>query len=176
MIWSEDVFRALHKADFSDSVNLFTVKDIPVKLETAFIDAPGAFRYVRFIAPHGIRTNVAEVFFSDQRDSLLHGKVIGFPMYQTKRRARACGMYLTGNWKPISPASARASPGQALTLGKPQRIKRIRYCPRSDTNFILEGDTYELLYWDGERWLKTSTQVATGTITAFPGCARRHCL
>lgn len=154
-------FQGANKADFSDSVNLFTVKDIPVKLETALIDAPGAFRYVRFIAPHGIRTNVAEVLFFDQRDNLLHGKVIGFPDVSDEETGTGLRNVFDGQLETYFSGISQGISWAGLDLGKPQRIKRIRYCPRSDTNFILEGDTYELLYWDGEKWLKTNRQVAT---------------
>jgi hypothetical protein len=45
-------------------------------------------------------------------------------------------------------------------LGSPKRITKIKYCPRSDTNFILEGDTYELCYWENGEWVPVGQKVA----------------
>ena len=62
--------------------------------------------------------------------------------------------------------------GLDLGRGNERIITRVRFCPRSDTNFILEGDTYELFYWDEEQWNSAGSQVAvTGmlTFTDIPG-------
>ena len=47
-----------------------------------------------------------------------------------------------------------------LDLGTPKRITKIKYCPRSDTNFILVGDTYELCYWQSGEWVSMGEQIA----------------
>ena len=55
-----------------------------------------------------------------------------------------------------------------LDLGKGVKriLTRVRFCPRSDTNFILIGDNYELLFWDGE-WKSAGSQIANDTVVVF---------
>jgi hypothetical protein len=47
-----------------------------------------------------------------------------------------------------------------IDLGEPERITRISYCQRSDTNFIIEGETYELCYWKNGEWISMGEQIA----------------
>jgi hypothetical protein len=47
-----------------------------------------------------------------------------------------------------------------LDLGKPIRITKVRYCPWSDTNFIVKGDRYELCYWKKNKWISMGERVA----------------
>ena len=46
-------------------------------------------------------------------------------------------------------------------------LSRIRFCPRSDTNFILQGDEYELRYWQDGNWHTFGTQMATTDSLVF---------
>ena len=46
-------------------------------------------------------------------------------------------------------------------------LSRIRFCPRSDTNFILQGDEYELRYWQDGNWHTFGTQMATSDSLVF---------
>ncbi|MRG48857.1 hypothetical protein GFS24_27350 [Chitinophaga sp. SYP-B3965] len=153
-------FQGANKQDFSDSVNLFTVTEVPEKIETALISQQQLFRYVRFIAPHGIRTNVAELKFF-QGATQLFGKTIGFP--DVSQEETGTGLINVSDGDPATYFSGikDSISWAGLDLGKPKKITRIRYCPRSDTNFILEGDTYELRYWDGEKWVVAGKQTAT---------------
>lgn len=47
----------------------------------------------------------------------------------------------------------------AIELEDPQSVSKISFCPRSDTNHILLGDTYELLYFKDE-WKTLGIQKA----------------
>ncbi|MCX6327670.1 MAG: hypothetical protein NT144_13620 [Bacteroidia bacterium] len=156
-------FQGANKADFSDSVKLFTVTAIPEKIETAEINNPLKFRYVRYKSPPSKKGNVAELEFYGGRKSsdtlLLHGNVIGFPekpptIGTSYRNAFDDNLetYFGGVAKGISWAG--------IDLGVSKRITKIRYCPRSDTNFILVGDTYELCYWENGEWVSMGEQVA----------------
>ena len=55
-----------------------------------------------------------------------------------------------------------------IDFQKPVYISKVRYCPRSDTNFILEGDTYELCYWLDGKWVSMGKKKATGQEITFP--------
>ena len=51
----------------------------------------------------------------------------------------------------------------ALDLGErnDHTLTRIRYVPRSDTNFIIPGNHYRLEYWDGFSWQCVGEKTAT---------------
>jgi hypothetical protein len=50
------------------------------------------------------------------------------------------------------------APYIGLDFGKPRRITRIRYCPRSDDNGIVPEELYELFYWDKTGWVSLGKQ------------------
>ena len=86
------------------------------------------------------------------RDTVkLTGDIIGDPKANlSKERYYAYpfdGDLLTYYLKPRG-----VDPWIGLDLGKSQRIVKVRYCPRSDTNFIEVGDLYELFLWEGGTW------------------------
>jgi hypothetical protein len=45
-----------------------------------------------------------------------------------------------------------------LDFGRPRRITRIKYNPRSDDNGIVPGELYELYYWDNAGWCSLGKQ------------------
>ena len=47
-----------------------------------------------------------------------------------------------------------------MDFGKPVEISKILYTGRGDGNTIDIGDTYELFYWDGNRWVSLGQQKA----------------
>ncbi|KAA2239363.1 discoidin domain-containing protein [Chitinophaga agrisoli] len=161
-------FQGANKPDFSDSVNLFTVTGIPAKLETAPVTTSHPFRYVRFIPAHGIKANIAELMFYSNDTAVLQGKTIGFPEVSQDETGTALQNVFDGQLETYFSGIKNGVCWVGLDLGKPYTIRRIRYCPRSDTNFILEGDTYALSYWNGEKWVNAGKQIAAGSPLSFP--------
>ncbi|WP_159517825.1 hypothetical protein [Sunxiuqinia indica] len=47
-----------------------------------------------------------------------------------------------------------------MDLGYPKEVIEVEVCPRSDTNYIIPGNQYELFYWDN-RWHSAGKQTAT---------------
>ncbi len=144
-------FQGANKPDFSDSVNLFTITNLPVKIEEVNITQPAAFRYVRYIAPIHHKTNLAGLEFWGDNSSKLYGKIIGAPAISPdlgtsieKAMDNDLESYFSGVPDSLS--------WVGLDLGTVKQITRIRYCPRSDCNFIQPRDEYELRYWDGGLW------------------------
>ena len=54
----------------------------------------------------------------------------------------------------------------ALDLGSSYYITRVRFCPRSDANFIIPDHEYELCYWDNQ-WKSVGCKVASGLTVTF---------
>lgn len=156
-------FQGANNSDFSDSVILFTVTKSPEKIETASITNPLKFKFIRYRSPFTGNGEVAELdFFGGNKSSdtlKLGGKLIGYPEipptigtpYQS-----AFDDNLESYFGRVTTGSSWAG----LDLGSPKRITKIKYCPRSDTNFILVGDTYELFYWDNGEWVSMGIHVA----------------
>lgn len=150
---------------FQDSTTFFTITETPKKIESVNIDDENKYRYVRMWIPPGGRGDMAELEFYglsvDGRDTVkLIGNVIGDPKANlSKSRYYAYpfdGDLLTYYLKPRG-----VDPWVGLDLGKAQRIVKVRYCPRSDTNFIEVGDIYELFLWEEGTWKSQGQMKAT---------------
>lgn len=151
--------------DFRDSTTFFTIEKMPEKIESVIVNDDQKYRYARMWIPPGGRGDMAELEFyglsGNGRDTVkLTGDIIGDPKADlSKERYYAYpfdGDLLTYYLKPRG-----VDPWIGLDLGKSQRIVKVRYCPRSDTNFIEVGDLYELFLWEGGTWKSQGQLKAT---------------
>jgi hypothetical protein len=154
-----------NKINFEDAVDLYTVKEVPTRFMDIALKLPQKFRYARYLAATGQKTNLAELeFYTTGRKSKdtirIAGNTMGAPElskdlgtgYQNAFDGKP-ETYFSGDKDSISWAGMDFEQAMSLT--------KIRYCPRSDTNFILIGDTYELFVWQMDHWLSLGKQVAT---------------
>ena len=49
-----------------------------------------------------------------------------------------------------------------LDFGEPVEINKISFLPRNDDNFIVEGENYELYYWNN-KWISLGKQIGKDT-------------
>jgi hypothetical protein len=156
-------FQGANNPNFRDPVDLFTINDFPEKFETALISNPGKFRYVRYKSVDKAMGDVSELeFYGGERatDTLkLSGKVIGYPEVPESLGTPYRNAF-DGNIDTYFNRGAWGLSWAGLDLGKPRSITKIRYCPRSDTNFIVEGDQYELCYWSKNGWVSLGRKIA----------------
>lgn len=156
-------FQGANKPDFSDSVNLYTVKDIPEKIELARINNSAKFRYVRYISNKKDGANLAEMkIFGDVEQKELSGKIIGFPKKSKDKPNSLFFSYdkvFDGDYDTFFETGGTNVGWVGLDLGKPTKITAIKYAPQSDSNFIIPGDIYELYYWDWDKWEKIGTSI-----------------
>ncbi|MFD2035020.1 hypothetical protein ACFSKL_09470 [Belliella marina] len=157
-------FQGANQRDFSDSVTLFTIEKTPLKIETAKIHDTNKYRYVRMWIPPGGRGDMAEIEFYGTSDSgqntKLKGNIIGDPKADISED-RFFSYPFDGNLLTYFMRPKQIEPWVGLDLGKPERITKIRYCPRSDTNFIEVDDLYELFYWKKGEWISMGVQTAS---------------
>ena len=158
-------FQGANKADFSDSVTLYTIQK-PADLQWDFIQLEhgGKYKYVRYLsAPDGYN-NMAEIQFYAE-GKRLHGAVIG-------SHDAAANVF---DSDPLSYFSAREADGAwaGLQLDKAYRIDAIKYIFRNDDNCIREGDTYELVYQSNGKWLSAGIQTADTTLMYFDNVPSR---
>jgi hypothetical protein len=156
-------FEGADNADFTDPEKLFTITALPAKIEKAEINNPRRFRYIRYVSPPPGLGNVAELEFYGGTNSsdtlLLKGNIIGFPEVSPAIGFPYQNVF-DHNLETFFDRFIGGKSWAGLDLGVPKRITKIRYAPRSDTNFILKGDTYELCYWDNGEWISMGIQVA----------------
>lgn len=136
-------------------VNDGDVVDIPV-------DVAIPFRYLRLHFADGRKGHVAELEFygcpvngGDERK--LSGTVFG-PAQDTLQLFKRA---MDGDFASYYSQESRRGGYVGLDLGsKNFRLTKLRYCPRSDTNFIIPGHKYRLKYWGDDRWNDSEEQIA----------------
>jgi hypothetical protein len=165
-------FQGANKSDFSDSRDLFTIHEIPTQFVDIVLKKPELFRFARYIPAAKQKTNLAELEFyktNTKGDTVqVSGTIKGRPEispdlgtpYQNAFDHQP-DTYFSGEKDSISWAG--------LDMGKPTRIVKIRYCPRSDSNFILIGDIYELFLWQKDHWASLGKQIAKSQRLIYKG-------
>jgi len=153
-------FQVANKPDFSDSLTVYDVKDIPeINYNSVNITLKKPYRYFRFWSPQnsqGGEISEIEIYSSDS--TKLTGKVVG-------------NNHCDAGWE-----AENAFDGDPLTsyqcvwgeqgwvgldFGKPATIAYFRYLPRNDDNFIKAGEEYELFYWENYQWNSLGKQTGT---------------
>lgn len=149
---------ASNNSQFKDSVCFFSVYDIPFHVADSLVNDKRKFRYIRFNSSTYRNANFAEVEFygkkkETEEEQKLTGKIIGFPNIEADDE-HPFTHAMDGNLETYfsKPKNTVGWVGLDLGKGNERILTRVRFCPRSDTNFILQGDTYELLYWNGKGW------------------------
>lgn len=134
-----------NRADFGDARSFVVPDTIEVCWQEWNIS--GRYRYVRIKPAKGRQTGLAELRALDTEGKAIGGTLIG--------NSEIKGLY----------APEHVIDGDVLTctrfekcdsdrwigvdMGKSQNISKVEYLPRNDDNFIVEGNEYELYYWDG---------------------------
>ncbi|MCZ4243803.1 hypothetical protein [Pedobacter punctiformis] len=157
-------FQGANKSDFSDSIDIYTINEIPTGFEEIKVSSSKKFKYVRMISQQKKNAVIAELEFyvkrNNQKETLVKdGKIIGYPKV-TDDAGTPYKNAFDGNPETYFMGGKKTAGWTGLVLKQPSRITKIRYCPRSDTNFILVGDTYELVIWNGMRWVSLGKKIA----------------
>jgi hypothetical protein len=157
---------AANNPQFKDCVKFFSIYDIPFQVTDSLVNDPHKYRYVRFNSSTLRNAHFAEVEFygkkhPDAPEEKLSGKIIGYPPIQ-KDNEHPYTHAMDGDLETWFGKPKNEEGWVGLDLGKRNEriITRVRFCPRSDTNFILEGDTYELMFWDNNQWNSMGKKVA----------------
>lgn len=153
-------FQGSNRPDFKDATTLYTITATPQKIETVNLSNISRFRYVRFYSALPGKGDVAELEFYGSDYLKLNGQPIGFPEVLHSIGTPYQNAFDGDIDTYFSAYYANSFNWVGLDLGKPERITKIKYCPRSDTNFIVPGDRYELCYWKKDQWISMGEQTA----------------
>ena len=157
-------FQCAKKPDFSDSITLHVIKDIPeLKYQNIVIEPTKAFKYYRYLSGENGHCDMAEISFFSQEDNLpVKGKVIGTEMsFWNDPKIKKESVF---DGDPLTYFSAN-DPDNAwvgLELQQPVSINKIRYIGRNDDNGIRIGDKYELFYFSKNgNWISLGERTGT---------------
>lgn len=139
-------FELSQHADFREAYKIAIPESVGFNYQA--VDVDGRFRYVRYVPTPGGTGNISEIEIYDDKGSRLDGRVIG--NYHYSDAFHPMENAFDGNV--LSYASCSKSQSDAwlgLDMGADISISKLCYLPRSDDNFIRDGEEYELCYWDG---------------------------
>lgn len=163
-------FQGANRPDFKDAVDMYTISLRPpgsyltLKLDTVY-----HYRYVRFLAKDGIRSDLSELEFYAPSDSVasLKGSPMGNPP-ENGNMERSMEKAFDGDPLTCYVSDYLKDAWVGLDLGEKKEINKIRFAPRSDDNSIREGDEYELKYLAKDRWVSMGKQIAKTYFLEYP--------
>lgn len=138
-------FEASNDSDFRNADLLHTICDFPVYCNEVKLQTTKSYRYVRYVSSKVSKSALAELaFFCNEKE--IKGRAMGEGLSPPSQK-RAFDHDLM----------SIADPQQkdywvGLDLEQPCRLDKLVYYPRSDDNFIVIGEVYELFYCDKGDW------------------------
>ena len=155
-------FELADNAMFKDAYTIAIPDAVGMNFQTAPVPQDREFHYVRYIPKPGTSGNIAEIELYDQNGKqLTGGKVIG--TYAPRDKYHPMSNVFDGDvlsYASCSPSQTEM-PWVGIDLGCSVEISKICYLPRTDDNFIREGEEYELCYWDGDGWASLGRQTGS---------------
>lgn len=155
---------------FKNSVLLFDIMGTPNDVVDSLVNVSQCFRYLQ-VEPVIYRTgDLAEIEFygkkkMNESEQKLGGQVFGFPISPVNN-GHPYMHAMDGDYETYYSKEKNKKGYVALDLGSLYYITRVRFCPRSDTNFIIPGHKYELCYWDGH-WKRKGCKIASELKLSF---------
>ena len=140
-------FQVATKSDFSDSM---TVAVIPPMTENRFHELPleldKPYPYFRYWVPYRGDGTMAELELYDK-----DGKRI-IPKRTFGQAEHLIGYMFDGDPLTFYKGYVNGNLWAAVELEKGTQMGSVRFLPRNDDNFIREGETYQLFFWNGMEW------------------------
>lgn len=146
-------FEASNDIGFHHADVLCQISSLPVYRNEVRFNKSKSYRYVRYVSPGVLRSELSELtFFSGKQE--LKGKEIGEGIkVSAQKRVFDHNLTTIGDSKTIDY-------WVGLDLGKKCFIDKLVYYPRNDDNFIVPGEQYELFYYDKGSWHSLGTKIA----------------
>lgn len=151
---------------FNTTVKLAHINFTPYDTAEIQIETKSAFRYLRCRFKDQRLGNLAEISFwgigKDGIERELNGKIIGAPSLNGKEETNGYTAAMDKKYETYfcKKSGEVGYVGLDLGVGKKFIPTKVRLYPRSDTNYIIPGDEYELLFWNDGRWESVGRQVA----------------
>lgn len=155
-------FELADNPHFREALKFNIPEDVGYNYQTLDVPEGRRFRYIRYVPREKSMGNIAEleVYGPADKTQKIVGTVIG--NYESTDSLHLMTKIVDGNT--LSYAMCKATQKDSwvgLDLGKAMEIDRICYLPRSDDNFIRDGEKYELCYWDKDGWVSLGYKVGS---------------
>jgi hypothetical protein len=157
---------------FTQATTLYEINKYPFYVTQVASQSNNNYRYVRYVAPRDANfepDNIAEIQFIGANGKPLKGKAIGVEGKDGHGIEKAFDGNLDSYY--LNAKNRDGWIGLDLGEGNKEVVKQIMFCPRNDTNGMMPGLEYELLYWDGQGWVSLGEQTASNywlTINGAP--------
>lgn len=163
-------FQGADRPDFKNAVDIYIISQRPPgSYLTLKLDTVHQYRYVRFLAREGIRSDMSELEFYAPTDSIvpLPGTPMGNPP-EFGNTEHSMENAFDGDPLTCYVSDYLKDAWIGLDLGERKEINKIRFAPRSDDNSIREGDEYELKYMSKAGWVSMGKQIAKTYYLEYP--------
>lgn len=158
---------ASNSMNFAKSDTLYTIPDsISLEFHRIKVSSVKAYKYVRYLFPENGFGSLGELSFYSEKDSLpLKGEII----YSGKIKPTDAIIAFDGKIDKFIHTDRKGdynSEWVGLEFKKSLPIKYIGFSPRNDLNNVIEGNLYELLYWDNS-WISLEFRKAKNNYLIF---------
>lgn len=153
-------FELSRHPDFRDALVMELPDSVGWNFQTLHLpEDAGSFRYVRYVPAPGTAGNIAEIEAYDKDGKRVEGSISG--TYDSGDEMHSMDKAFDGETLTYALCGTeQPNPWIGLDLGSELPLSRICFLPRSDDNFIREGELYELCFWDG-RWVSLGTRTGS---------------
>lgn len=158
-------FQGSNDLEFTKASDLYCIENTPLNITEIAIKNNSSFRYVRYLPPINSYGDISELsFFNGMRK--LDGQVIS--KYSGIGARNSGKAFDSDNTSYYRSDSTGTWIGLDLGSGNNSKITKIKFCPRTDTNFIIPGNKYGLYFWD-KGWKLYKNLTALGQHLVFTG-------
>ncbi|MBN1183041.1 MAG: O-antigen ligase family protein [Bacteroidales bacterium] len=149
-----------NRADFSDAVDLLTIKKVPHNNIDIPINSTKSFRYLRFVFNQKSDFSMAEISAFSMNAEGTTIKLKGLPIGEPGDKNKPLQNAYDNNFDTYFFKSGVSNYSWiGLDFGKQYQIQKVSICPRNDSNGIIPGNTYELFFWNNQ-WISAGTKTA----------------
>lgn len=151
-------FSVCNKKDFSDSLNVYTITELPFYEDSFKIPTNKKYRYLVCDFQHTPdfqdSYSIAEIKIFGENRQQLEGLLRGTKGISDNKIENVIDGDRVSFYQPD-----RSEKQQYIVFdfGKPCKIEKVEFFPRSDDNRIVTGELYELFYWN-KKWISLGRQ------------------
>lgn len=158
-----------NRSDFKDSVVVGIINRNPLmQYDSIRLSEHKPFKYWKYISPENGYCNIAELQFFNIKNERVNSKarLIHYSEFTSGNKPENA---IDGDG--LSYYESRVASGGFLTFEfeSPLSLSFVRYLPRNDDNNIEPGNTYELMYWNTDRWKSLGVHIAEADSLTYEG-------
>lgn len=162
---------------FSNPSTLYVIPfpEIGMKWYDIPVDVHKPYKYYRYLSPKEGFGNIAELqFYANGKK--IPGKPIGSPGSYLNIPENFFTAAFDGDEATCFNYKEAANGWTGLQLEKAIKIDKIKFLPRNDDNGIDIGQTYQLVYWQNNRWISAGKQIAAEDKLTFKNVPKNSLL